>query len=214
MLKFVVVGTGRCGTGLLSKMFNDAGVACGHENIIYSHDENVNMLNFKHNKQYCAESSWAAAPFLAADWFDKDIKIIHLVRHPMEVIRSFYEINFFSAEREQKPLNKLVYLHTDIKPDNLDRLVSSVEHYFQWNRIIEQQLDVIDNPSKLIRLDNLKSEVKELNQFLGINLSYTSDKVNQKTSEKSSEHTFDRERVKSIILNDFSSYNFYGYEIN
>ena len=32
-MKYIIAGTGRCGTGYMSKIFNEVGIKCGHENV-------------------------------------------------------------------------------------------------------------------------------------------------------------------------------------
>ncbi len=93
-LKFIIVGTGRFGTNLFQNMLKGAGINCGHEDIFYSPNEDETKCNFINNHVYVVESSWASAPYLDKGWIDDDVKIVHLVRDPFSVIKSFTEINF------------------------------------------------------------------------------------------------------------------------
>lgn len=215
MLKYLVVGTGRCGTGYFQEMFELSGIRCGHESIFFSNSEEQNRLKYTQNDIFEAESSWAAAPFIDKTWFDENIKIIHLVRHPLKVIKSFYDINFFSEQRASKLLNKLVYENTAINIDNLDRLRSSVDHYFEWNRLIECKLSQIRNPRILIRLEELNNNIQKVEDFLQIKLVVGSEIVNEKRSEKSSNLNsvarFDEEMVLDIINTKYGDRSIYGY---
>lgn len=210
-LKFVIVGTGRCGTTLFQAMFNEAGIICGHENIFNSADDEVTRKRYINNTNYIAESSWAAAPYLDKFWFDDQIKIVHVVRDIFSVIKSFWEINFFSTERINKPLNDLVYKNTSICFETQDRLLSSIDHYFQWNRLIQIKLNAIKNPSIIIRIEDIQNDIKPLNDFLGIELSYIKKRFNMKEEEKSSSTEFDINLVKKIISERYGQYDFYNY---
>ena len=198
-LKFIVVGTGRCGTNLLQQMFNGTGINCGHENIFNSSVVNSVKQQYMSNTEYVAESSWVAVPYLDQPWIDDRIKIIHLIRDPISVIKSFWDIEFFRNERINKHRNKLVYRNTTISAKNQDRLVSSVDHYFQWNMLIKQKLEKIDNPSIVFHLENLKENIEPLNTFLGVDLAYTDERFNTKQDEKDKSTEFPVELAKEII---------------
>jgi len=120
-LKYLIIGTGRCGTGYFQKSFNNSGLNCGHENIFNSNDDDKNCQQYLKNQIFVAESSWAAAPYIDEPWFSEEIKIIHLIRNPVDVVRSFYELSFFSKERELKPLNILVHNNIGVSCDDEDK---------------------------------------------------------------------------------------------
>ena len=206
-LRVIVVGTGRCGTGLLQQMFNRAEFTCGHENIFNSPNKTLVKRQYMSNTQYAAESSWAAAPYLDQPWIDKKIKIVHLVRNPISVIKSFWDIGFFISERVNKPLNRLVYQHTTISAETQDRLVSSIEHYFQWNALIKKKLEKIDNPSIVFHLEDLKEHIECLNTFLNTTLTHIDERVNAKRREKISSPEFPLARVEEIIANKYSDHD-------
>jgi hypothetical protein len=103
-LKFIVVGTGRCGTVYMAKLLTEVGIPCSHERIFANNGINyaAYILNYgggqnslsarDANLDNCwpviAESSYMAAPYL--DHFClKDATIIHVVRDPVNVILSF-----------------------------------------------------------------------------------------------------------------------------
>lgn len=151
-LKYIVVGTGRCGTVYMAKLLTSVGIPCGHE-CIFDHegiDTAKNRLlgnapiqmslisklghyqeemkgekwlgDYKH---VVAESSYMAAPFLQNECL-KDAKIIHVIRDPVKVINSFvYGFQYFDF----KTLNKV-----SVKP----------YHKFIFNSIPELNNDKLD----------------------------------------------------------------------
>lgn len=114
-LKYLVVGTGRCGTVYLAKLLSSLGIPCTHEGI-FRHDglekarerlsgtdievseisklasvtdEKSGVAWFLPGSDFIqAESSYMAAPFLNDSCLD-NVAIIHVIRHPMKVINSF-----------------------------------------------------------------------------------------------------------------------------
>ena len=90
MINILVTGTGRCGTGYMSKLLTSAGLLCGHEEII---SFLVNLIRLINNEKF-AESSWHAAPLLHLPFFN-ETTIIHAVRNPLHTIQSLIGTKFF-----------------------------------------------------------------------------------------------------------------------
>jgi hypothetical protein len=116
-LKYLVVGTGRCGTVYVAKLLSSIGIPCTHE-AIFRHDgidaaldrlqcgkelevsfisklasvieerSGVRWFNGNDREEVIAESSYLASPYIDHPSL-KNVIIIHLVRHPMKVINSF-----------------------------------------------------------------------------------------------------------------------------
>jgi hypothetical protein len=84
--RFVVTGSGRCGTKWMSKALTSAGVPCGHESVFGFNPEVV------WPDDLVADSSWMAATRLD----EVDVPVLLMVRHPLAVVRSFVEIGFFA----------------------------------------------------------------------------------------------------------------------
>lgn len=121
-LKFLVTGTGRCGTVYLAKFLTSIGVPCCHEGVFNYDSEDVvkrienskirnlskcsmDMAMLQHNqepnlwvdpKKTVADSSYLAVPYLNYPLM-KNIPIIHVVRNPIDVISSFVlDLGYFS----------------------------------------------------------------------------------------------------------------------
>lgn len=114
-LKYVVVGTGRCGTVYMARLLTSLGVPCGHEccfdwrGIDYAkaklsgavpvHTSETSQYKFEDGVHtpipkwldedaIVAESSYLASPYLRQDAL-KNTKVIHVVRNPVKVVNSF-----------------------------------------------------------------------------------------------------------------------------
>ena len=131
-LKFIVTGTGRCGTVFFAKMLSSAGLPCGHESIFdYSADDIIidRISNFENlNLSECSQidnlidknkengwvvtseiigdSSYLAAPYLNHPLIHQ-VPVIHIFRNPLEVISSYVlDFNYFN---NRTPDNKNEY---------------------------------------------------------------------------------------------------------
>lgn len=132
MLKYIITGTGRCGTGYAARLLSSAGMPCGHETV-FSFD-GYDLLRAPGLK---ADSSWLAAPFLD----DEDlagIQVVHLVRHPQHVIESLVRMRFFSGEVEAyQPYLDFARKYLP-SLDDLDCPIEKASFfYIYWNRLIE-----------------------------------------------------------------------------
>jgi hypothetical protein len=88
--RFVVTGSGRCGTKWVSTVLTAAGVPCGHE-AVYGLDDAGWGGRW-------ADSSWMAACHLPVPY-----PVALLVRHPLAVVRSFVEIGFMGWQLDPGP---------------------------------------------------------------------------------------------------------------
>lgn len=64
MNKFIVTGTGRCGTGFLWRLFRKCNIFVEHENFFNPFSKDPKVEDFL-AKDYVADISWMAAPFLS-----------------------------------------------------------------------------------------------------------------------------------------------------
>lgn len=123
-LRLLVVGTGRSGTGYMSRLLTESGIPCGHESV-WTYDGVVDRPDLE------ADASWLAVPFLAH--LPKHIRIIHVVRHPRAVVESLHRRGFF-----RKPLASphrvfaWKYFNRTGKP-----VRDALRWYVEWNKRIE-----------------------------------------------------------------------------
>lgn len=126
-LKYIVVGTGRCGTVYFARFLTDLGIPCGHESIFDVHSNQYNLENKLNNgdvslsmvskrehltgklhpewvdlKRISADSSYLSAPLLNHRALE-NCSVFHVIRNPLDVINSFVlDGNFFTDNLEVK----------------------------------------------------------------------------------------------------------------
>ncbi len=84
----VVTGCGRSGTAFAARLLRDLGLRVGHEAVFGPH-----LQAFDGFGERDGDVSWLAAPFLRD--LPPDVVIVHQVRDPLAVVRSFSGIRFF-----------------------------------------------------------------------------------------------------------------------
>ena len=85
-LRLLVCGAGRCGTTTLARELTATGLRCGHQSCF-------TVLGIFQPPGVEADSSWLAAPYLHA----VRCPILHLVRHPLDVLNSMEGIRFLDG---------------------------------------------------------------------------------------------------------------------
>jgi len=137
-LKYIVTGTGRCGTGYMSKLMTNAGIACGHERIFTPGGMKNIPARLKRYPWLSADASWMAVPFLGK--FPEAV-VIHATRHPIDVLSSYRSIHFFRHvlnPRSSSPYARFIREHL---PDILlyQNEVTAIAYWIvTWTRRIEQ----------------------------------------------------------------------------
>lgn len=145
-LKYLITGTGRSGTVNAAKLFNSIGIPCSHEclftNLGYVENNKINSnaaiwCNEPEDFDLIeAESSYMAAPFLAN--LDDKIQIIHMIRHPIDVISSFLNgLSYFKSSSPRNPYEEFIYFHLPSLKGCPTPIERAAEYYLQWNQMIE-----------------------------------------------------------------------------
>jgi hypothetical protein len=156
-LQYLVVGTGRSGTVYTAKLLTALGIPCGHE-LIFNGGNLPDALRIGEQggknsacSTHCgldfqvhpiAESSYMAVPFLQHECL-KSCTIIHVVRDPLQVIRSFLNnLLFFREDRNEyrRAEEQFLYTHLphlDFLPDPVSR---ACYYYLRWNQMIEESI--------------------------------------------------------------------------
>ena len=141
MIELLVTGTGRCGTGYVSKLLTASGIPCGHEEV-------YTPLGIQNRPELVADASWCAVPFLK----DFQGRIVHLVRHPLAVIRSFLGIRFFTHDLAS-PHRRFAARHFRRSPDPV---TNAMRWWITLNSRTEAYADV------RIRVEDLPGALPEL----------------------------------------------------
>lgn len=156
-LKYIVTGTGRSGTVYLANLLTKCGLPCGHEGIFtpWGLDEALARLDGRSpllvsaiSRESCgnwfdgvtdivADSSYMAAPYLDLALL-RDVRVIHVVRHPMDVINSFViGLNYFQDWLPSDVWHQFMYTHIPELRLDYHPLDRAALYYVRWNRMIE-----------------------------------------------------------------------------
>jgi hypothetical protein len=156
-LRYVVTGTGRSGTVYLAHLLTKSGLPCGHESVFtpWGLEEAIARLEGRSAIQVSsmslescsdwltgvgevvADSSYMSAPFLDHAVL-KDARIIHVVRHPMDVINSFVVgLNYFQQWIPPDPWHWFMYTHVPQLRLDYHPLERAALYYLRWNQMIE-----------------------------------------------------------------------------
>lgn len=187
-LKYIVTGTGRCGTLFMANLLTSMGYPCSHEafftteglewaNAVARGEQPVanseisvgdNLSDYE--TEIVAESSYMAAPFL------KEVKgeVVHVVRNPFGVVGSLIGDGFkqFSAceptDFEEDPAHlkyeEFMYRHLPELREEMTQLDRGCLYYIRWNEMIEKSGKVClfhrveDGPDKVKKFFNFNGE--------------------------------------------------------
>lgn len=122
--KFVVVGTGRHGSGYIAQLLTACGIPTGHEQF-YGFNQGSGDL--------VGESSWMAVPHLE-EIAAKGIPIFHQVRHPEDTLRSMLGGEMFGEGRK----NKWFKVREKFLPMTGDDVTDAMRIYVTWNLACER----------------------------------------------------------------------------
>lgn len=100
MNKYLITGTGRCGTGYTSKVLSSTGNKCTHEQVFTRQGWDYALEQLQLRAKYpewgwVGESSWLATPFLDKEEL-QGMTIVHLVRHPKNMIDSNLRLQLYT----------------------------------------------------------------------------------------------------------------------
>jgi hypothetical protein len=158
-LRYLVTGTGRSGTVYLANLLTSASIPCGHEAIFTpgglpearARLEGRTPINVSDislascgdwlpsTAELAAESSYMAAPFLD-DPLLAGTCIIHVVRHPLQVISSFVVgLGYFYEPYPTDFWQEFIYAYLPELRQDWHPLERAALYYVRWNRVIEER---------------------------------------------------------------------------
>ncbi|NBT57388.1 hypothetical protein EBT16_01245 [bacterium] len=226
-LKYIVAGTGRCGTLFMANLLTSMGFPCTHEAIFtpeglerakrvigqaepavssrISRGENLSDYEL----DIVAESSYMSAPFLKKF----DAKVIHVVRNPSGVVASMIGDSFKNFTNphpthiedfpDHLAHEEFMYEHVDELRQEMSQIDRCCLFYIRWNEMIEKSGRVAIRH----RIEDGTDELKELFGFKG--KCYDNTKCN---SLPSSTWSFSDIQSKSIKNDLFDMMSRYGYK--
>jgi hypothetical protein len=124
MLRFIVVGTGRCGTAYIAQVLNHVGIFCGHE---WVYTPSPAELPF----EIMGDSSAQAAP-IAADFPGI---VLRQTRDPLRVIGSFLRFGLFDDYRRCGEGGEFIARHFHFTGEPLP---DAMRYYVEWNLLCER----------------------------------------------------------------------------
>ena len=92
MRRFVVVGTGRSGTGYMSRLLTACGIPCGHEQV-FGPAQATRAKPVVWGK-WEADASWLAVPRLPM----LGVPVVLVTRHPLPTVRSMVQLGQFTDD--------------------------------------------------------------------------------------------------------------------
>lgn len=222
-LKYIITGTGRCGTVYVARVLTDLGVYCGHEAIFDCHgvDFAIERINgrrplklsdasmMKFDGTHCsvipewlrdineivADSSYLAAPYLQLF----DVGFVYLVRDPMKVVNSFCNyINYFKHPFPSDPYGmvyeEFVYKYVPELFQPMSQYERACLYYLRWNQMIEKNLE-----GKRFIFHRIEDDPQPILEFVGASgsASFTDTKIN--SFEKTGK-TFNLSDIKNGTL--------------
>lgn len=154
-MKYLITGTGRCGTGYVAQVLNSTGdTKCTHERVFNAQGIEFarrRIIERRNNPHWGweGESSWYAAMYLDDPILD-GITIVHLVRHPKEVIDSQLSMGNWTHPAYDGAKTLLPYLPGLALCQS--PLEMSAYWYVEWNRKVEPHADTFHRVEDDVRL--------------------------------------------------------------
>ena len=185
-LKYLITGTGRCGTVYFARFLTHLKIYCGHEAIfdytgleeakkklageLVLNTSNCSLFNevkkqetkdWFDSRNLSAESSYMAAPFLGESILN-DVTVIHLIRNPFKVLSSWVlDMKIFSDQPPDnfKKYKNFILEHVPKINKEKTEIERACRYIIEWNKLIElcQQRRVL-----------IKIEDYPYNKFLNI----------------------------------------------
>lgn len=123
MTRLLITGTGRCGTTWMQACMAATGIPTRGE---------VRPKPFDNNRgSWLIEVSWRCGPF--TPW--PDTYVAHLVRHPLDTIRSRVDRGTFERP-PGTPLRRLAEQHVPAMTGTTSPVERAALHWVGWNRLI------------------------------------------------------------------------------
>lgn len=156
--RFVVVGSGRSGTGFIAAILQAAGVHCGHEKV---YTLRALMQRRKPDwSQYEADVSWAAVPYL----IHSRLNAVLVTRHPLSVTHSMMRLYYHGTDAP-KSKQRIAQIMYDFRPEikrestNHDRCLAQ---WLLWNNAALPYVHTV------LRLEDLTKDATPLLRACGV----------------------------------------------
>lgn len=188
-LDYIITGTGRCGTLFAANFLTSAGIPCTHEavftykgihfawSVLSGSNRPVSSKISKgdnlsdYEMDVSAESSYMSAPFLG-DFLNS--KVIHMIRNPIDTIRSFISFEYFSRPHpvhfdknpEHRYYEEFIYWAMPELQNDMPQLDRACLYWVGWNEMIEHS-------GRVNYVQRLEDSKEGLSEFLGSKGTYS-----------------------------------------
>jgi hypothetical protein len=140
VIEFVITGTGRSGTMWAAQALTAAGLPCAHEFTCSSwmDDYSDDQIWRTSPPGLLGESSWQAAPFVE-EMQAAGVRVVHLVRHPMEVASSLVANEMLlPVHGGPLPWHRFIEAHIGDHIFRLHPHDRALRFWTEWNMQIKQ----------------------------------------------------------------------------
>ncbi len=127
--RLLITGCGRSGTGYVSTLLSRLGLPCSHE-VVYGEALCSTGAQPVWSDALRAEASWLAAPYLGS--LPAGTIVLHQVREPVSVVRSFLRIRFFEGNG---PFKRFAERHVPALAVG-SPFERSVKYWLFWNQLV------------------------------------------------------------------------------
>lgn len=229
-LKYIITGTGRCGTLFMANLFTSMGFPCSHEAVFtpkglgwakevlaglrprVSSGISKGKILVRGEDDCVAESSYMAAPFLD----ETDAQVVHVVRNPMKVIASltgdeFMQFTnsaptFFDHDPSHIEYEEFIYGRVPEMERDMEQLDRACLFYVRWNEMIE-------NSGRVRLFHRIEDDVSAIKNLLGFGEKYHYDNRTCNSFPKKRQWSVSDLKDKRIRIELKDMADRYGYEL-
>jgi hypothetical protein len=144
--RFVITGTGRCGTVFTARLLTNVGVPCGHEDVF-------TKKGVRHLRHLEGDSSYHAVAYLSSY---RGI-VVHQVRDPVKVVGSLVANGFFELPGSSSNLARVL----PVLDRTGDPVRDAMQYVVRWNRLAQRHADL------RIRIEDLADALPDLLGVVG-----------------------------------------------
>jgi len=161
--RLLVAGTGRSGTAYIHQLFDALGVDSSHEGIYGPRGPE------RWPADRLVESSWLSVPYLGD--LPTQTVVVHQVRNPIKVGRSFLGRTFFKRKDAATPYSRFVREHEPSVFEAKDARHRFIRYYVAWNLRVERHAafryavedvdeDLVERLLALLGIERPRSEIQ------------------------------------------------------
>jgi len=190
-INYIVVGTGRCGTLYMARLLTSLGELCTHEGVFTAGGIGTAVYRIEGGSQNLSssprsfeyETDWLTTPtseiitnhsessYMASPYLDHPIleesKVIHIVRHPIDVISSFcLDFGYFSSDGTNNIEEEHIYVSMPSLHGVSYGPSRASFYYRKWNEMIEEKCALHKEKGNYL-FHRIEDDIDEVVDFVG-----------------------------------------------